>query len=205
VEIFGEDGKGEDGRVAGIVLDNGERLPADAVLVAIGAVPNTALAEAAGLAVSSGIDTDQTLRTSAEHVYAAGDVAHAYHPGYGGPLRSEHWANALAQGKTAAAAMLGGDASNDDIPYFYTDQFGIGMEYSGYFPWSARGEPVFRGNYQDLDSLEFIAFWLREGKVVAGMNVNIWDVQEPIQDLIRSGRSVDAADLSNPDKELTSL
>ena len=79
------------------------------------------------------------------------------------------------------------------------------MEYSGYFPWAAESEPVFRGSYQDLDKLAFIAFWLRGGKVVAGMNVNTWDVQEPIQDLIRSGRSVDAADLTNPDKELTSL
>lgn len=200
VEILGEDGK-----VAGVQLDDGERLPADLVLAAIGAVPNTALAEAAGLAVSNGIDTDQMLRTSAEHVFAAGDVARAFHPGYGAPLRSEHWANAIAQGKTAAAAMLGQDSAHDDIPYFYTDQFGIGMEYSGYFPWAAESEPVFRGSYQDLDKLAFIAFWLRGGKVVAGMNVNTWDIQEPIQDLIRSGRSVDAADLTNPDKELTSL
>lgn len=200
VEILGGNGK-----VSGVLLDDGERLPADVVLAAIGAVPNTAVAEAAGLTVSNGIDTDQRLRTSAEHVFAAGDVARAYHPVYGAPLRSEHWANAIAQGKTAAAAMLGRDASNDDIPYFYTDQFGIGMEYSGYFPWAAESEPVFRGSYQDPDKLEFIAFWLRGGKVVAGMNVNIWDVQEPIQDLIRSGRTVDAADLSNPDKELTSL
>ena len=101
----------------------------------------------------------------------------------------------------AAKAMLGLDAVNDDIPYFYTDQFDIGMEYSGYFPW-ATGEPVIRGN---TDDLEFIAFWLRDSQVVAGMNVNVWDVQDAIQDLIRSGRPVSAAELADPAKELTSL
>lgn len=192
---------GGEGTVEEVVLEGGERLPADLVLVAIGAVPNTALAKAAGLAVTNGIDTDQSLRTSAADVFAAGDVANAYHPALGRPLRSEHWANAIAQGKTAARVMLGQDAVNDDIPYFYTDQFDIGMEYSGYFPW-ATAEPVIRG---DLDAMEFIAFWLREGRVVAGMNVNVWDVQDDIQDLIRSGRSVEAVDLSNTAKELTSL
>ncbi|WP_264795071.1 NAD(P)/FAD-dependent oxidoreductase [Arthrobacter mangrovi] len=192
---------GEDGQVSEVVLDNGERLPADLVLIAAGAVPNTALAEAAGLAVSNGIDADGGLRTSAADVFAAGDVANAYHPVLDAPLRSEHWANAIEQGKTAAKAMLGRDAVNDAIPYFYTDQFDIGMEYSGYFPW-ATADPVIRGS---IDSLEFIAFWLREGTVVAGMNVNIWDVQEPIQDLIRSRRPVAAEDLADTDKELTSL
>ncbi|EMY33513.1 FAD-dependent pyridine nucleotide-disulfide oxidoreductase [Arthrobacter crystallopoietes BAB-32] len=192
---------GEDGRVTAVVLDGGERLAADAVLIAAGAVPNTALAEAAGLAVSNGIDADESLRTSAEHVYTAGDVANAYHSTFGAPLRSEHWANAIEQGKTAAKAMLGQDAVNDAIPYFYTDQFDIGMEYSGYFPW-ATADPVIRGN---LDSLEFIAFWLQEGRVIAGMNVNVWDVQEPIQDLIRSRRTVAIEDLTDTAKELTSL
>ncbi|MFD1212376.1 NAD(P)/FAD-dependent oxidoreductase [Arthrobacter sp. GCM10027362] len=192
---------GAGGRAAAVVLDDGERLEADLVLAAIGAVPNTALAAASGLALSQGIDTDRSLLTSATDVYAAGDVANAFHPVLGARLRSEHWANAIAQGKTAAKAMLGQDAVNDDIPYFYTDQFDIGMEYSGFFPW-ATGEPVFRGNPAEL---EFIAFWLRDSKVVAGMNVNVWDVQDAIQDLIRSGRSVSAAELSDPAKELTSL
>ncbi|MCG2622749.1 FAD-dependent oxidoreductase [Arthrobacter sp. I2-34] len=189
------------GKAAAVVLDDGERLAADLVLVAVGAVPNTALAEASGLAVSRGIDTDGSLLTSAADVYAAGDVANAFHPVLGTRLRSEHWANAIAQGTTAAKAMLGQDAVNDDIPYFYTDQFDIGMEYSGFFPW-ATSVPVIRGNPENM---EFIAFWLRDSKVVAGMNVNVWDVQDAIQDLIRSARPVSVAELSDPAKELTSL
>ncbi|NKX53811.1 NAD(P)/FAD-dependent oxidoreductase [Arthrobacter mobilis] len=189
------------GRAAAVVLDDGGQLDADLVLVAIGAEPNTALAEASGLACSRGIDTDASLLTSAANVYAAGDAANAFHPVFGARLRSEHWANAIAQGNTAAKAMLGQEPVNDDIPYFYTDQFDIGMEYSGFFPW-ATGEPVIRGNAAEL---EFIAFWLRDSKVVAGMNVNVWDVQDAIQDLIRSGRPVSAAELSDESKELTSL
>jgi 3-phenylpropionate/trans-cinnamate dioxygenase ferredoxin reductase subunit len=192
---------GSGGRPLAVVLDDGEHLAADLVLAAIGAVPNTALAQASGLAVSRGIDTDGSLLTSAADVYAAGDVANAFHPVLGTRLRSEHWANAIAQGTTAAKAMLGQEAVNDDIPYFYTDQFDIGMEYSGFFPW-ATGVPVIRGN---PDAMEFIAFWLRDSKVVAGMNVNVWDVQDAIQALIRSGRPVSAAELSDPAKELTSL
>jgi 3-phenylpropionate/trans-cinnamate dioxygenase ferredoxin reductase subunit len=192
---------GSGGRAAAVVLDDGERLEADTVLVAVGAVPDTSLARASGLAVSDGIEADGSLLTSAADVYAAGDAASAFHPRVGARLRSEHWANAIAQGRTAAKAMLGQQAANDAIPYFYTDQFDIGMEYSGFFPW-AGGEPVIRGN---LAELEFMAFWLRGSQVVAGMNVNIWDVQDAIQDLIRSGRPVSAADLSDPAKELTSL
>ncbi|HKT56401.1 MAG TPA: FAD-dependent oxidoreductase [Microbacterium sp.] len=189
------------GRVSGVVVD-GETVPADLVLVGVGAVPNTGLAESAGLEVDRGILTDASLRTSAPDVFAAGDVANAWHPVIGQRLRSEHWANALNAGPVAARAMLGQDAVHDGIPYFYTDQYDLGMELSGYAPLMADAELVIRG---DLAGREYIAFWVRDERVVGGMNVNVWDVNEQIQQLIRSRARVDAAALADASVALDSL
>lgn len=190
------------GRVTAIETDTGEILPADLVVIAIGVVPQIQLAEAAGLAISNGIQVDAALRTSVPGIFAAGDVANAMHPVTQQYARSEHWANALAGGKVAAKSMLGQDALLDDIPYFYTDQFDLGMEYSGFGALAKGAEIVVRGS---LEEREFVSFWLRDDRVVAGMNVNVWDVQEAIQDLIRSGRSVDRTLLADPDRELGTL
>ncbi|HET9348299.1 MAG TPA: FAD-dependent oxidoreductase [Arthrobacter sp.] len=159
---------GESGRVTGVVTDAGEVLPADLVIIAVGVVPEVSLAEAAGIAVRNGILTDAALRTSAPGIFAAGDVANALHPFTGEHHRSEHWSNALNGGKVAGRAMLGLDAALDAVPYFYTDQFDVSMEYSG-FPALTAGPPTIRGS---LEEKEFIAFWQREGRVVAGMSVN---------------------------------
>lgn len=194
-EIRGDD----DGRVTAVVTDVGESLPADLVVIAIGVVPQTALAEGAGLTIENGIQVDSGLRTSAAGIFAAGDVASALHPVTGQYARSEHWANAISGGKVAAKSMLGQDAVLDDIPYFYTDQFDLGMEYSGYGALTKNADVVVRGS---LENGEFVAFWLREDRVVAGMNVNVWDVQEKIQDLIRSGKAVDRNVLADPDSDL---
>jgi 3-phenylpropionate/trans-cinnamate dioxygenase ferredoxin reductase subunit len=133
-------------------------------------------------------------------VFAAGDVANAWHPFYGRRIRVEHWANALNQGPAAARAMLGEPVSYDRIPYFFSDQYDAGMEYSGYATeWD---EVVFRGS---RDAGEFIAFWLKNRRVVAGMNVNVWDVNEHVQALIRSRSEVDPAALADPDVALGSL
>lgn len=185
----------------GVVVD-GETLPADLVLVGVGAAPNTALAEDAGLDLLNGILTDAALRTSAPDVYAAGDAANPFHPVLQRHLRSEHWANALSAGKVVARSMLGQPASFDDIPYFYTDQYDLGMELSGYAPLMADAEIVVRG---DLDAREFIAFWVDDGRVVGGMNVNVWDVNETVQALIRSGRRLDPERLRDADVPLDSL
>jgi 3-phenylpropionate/trans-cinnamate dioxygenase ferredoxin reductase subunit len=194
-------------RAEGVVVD-GETLPADLVLVGVGAAPDTVLAEAAGLDILNGVLTDAALRTSAPDVYAAGDVANPFHPVLQRHLRSEHWANALNAGKVAARSMLGEPASFDDIPYFYTDQFDLGMELSGYAPLMTDAELVVRG---DLAAREFIAFWLEapdpagRGRVVAGMNVNVWHVNKTVQALIRSGERLDAERLRNADVPLESL
>jgi 3-phenylpropionate/trans-cinnamate dioxygenase ferredoxin reductase subunit len=193
--------RGSDGRVASVVTDGHAGLPADLVVVGIGAVPNIGLAAAAGLEVDNGIVTDHALRTSAPDVHAAGDVAASYHALYGRHVRVEHWANALDGGPAAARSMLGQDVSYERVPYFFTDQYDLGMEYSGL---AGPGDTVVcRGNPEDG---EFIAFWVSEqGRVTAGMNVNVWDVTDPIQELIRSGRHVPVASLTDPDTPLERL
>jgi 3-phenylpropionate/trans-cinnamate dioxygenase ferredoxin reductase subunit len=172
---------------------DGRALECDFVVVGAGVEPRTALAARAGLAVGNGILTDGRLQTSARGVYAAGDVANAHHPFYGHRVRVEHWANALHQGPAAARSMLGQAATYDRLPYFFSDQFDVGMEYAGF----ARGwdRVVFRG---DPAGREFIAFWLAGDRVVAGMNVNVWDVTDTIQDLIRARVAVDDRRLADP-------
>ncbi|WP_194904153.1 NAD(P)/FAD-dependent oxidoreductase [Catenulispora rubra] len=189
---------GSGGHADGVRLADGTRVDADVVIVGIGITPNTALAAHAGLDVDNGVRTDEHLRTSDPDIYAAGDIANAFHPLLGRHIRVEHWANALNQSQTAAKAMLGQDAVYDKVPYFFTDQYDLGMEYSGYVEPGGYDQVVFRGA---AGGREFIAFWLSGGRVLAGMNVNIWDVNDAIQALVRSGRPVDPhrlADLGVP-------
>jgi 3-phenylpropionate/trans-cinnamate dioxygenase ferredoxin reductase component len=183
------------GRASGVRLADGSHIEADAVIVGVGIIPNTQLAEAAALEVSDGIVVDAALRSSDPDIFAAGDVASAYHPLLGRHIRVEHWANALNQPQTAARAMLGQEVSYDRVPYFYTDQYDLGMEYSGYVEPGGYDQVVFRG---DKDGREFVAFWLSGGRVLAGMNVNVWDVNDAVQDLVRGGRTVDTAKLADP-------
>ncbi len=178
-------------QVTAVRLSDGRNLAAEAVVVGVGVVPNVEVAQAAGLTVANGVKTDEHLRTSHPDVFAAGDVANAFHPVLRRQIRVEHWANALNQPAVAAAGMLGGEATYDRLPYFYSDQFDLGMEYVGYAGGTA--EVVVRG-----EGLEFIAFWLVDGRVAAGMNVNVWDVVEPIRELILSGREVDPVRLADP-------
>ncbi|GAA4202731.1 NAD(P)/FAD-dependent oxidoreductase [Actinocatenispora rupis] len=186
----------------GVRLADGTRIDADAVVVGIGAVPNTGLAERAGLRVDNGVVTDAALRTSDPDVLAAGDVANAFHPLLRRHIRVEHWANALNQPGTAAATILGADAGYDELPYFYTDQYDLGMEYLGHVGPDGYDRVVVRG---DLAGREFVAFWLRDGRVLAGMNVNVWDVTEPVKALIRSGRPIDAGVLADTGTDLAAL
>ncbi|WP_418608040.1 NAD(P)/FAD-dependent oxidoreductase [Georgenia sp. SUBG003] len=195
---------GTAGRVTSVGLATGERVPADVVVVGIGAVPDDGLAREAGLQVDGGIVTDERLRTSHPDVHAVGDVARAFHPVLGRHLRVEHWANALNAAPIAARAMLGHDVVDDLVPYFYTDQYDLGMEYSGYFDLAGDAQVVYRG---DPAGGQFIAFWVRQGRVVAGMNVNVWDVSPAIKSLVRSEAPVDLgalADASVPLEQVAS-
>jgi len=199
VQAIGGD---RDGRVTNVVLDDGTELAADLVLVGVGIRPATELAESAGLAVSDGVETDAGLRTSDPDVYACGDVACFHHPMLGRRIRVEHWSNALNGGPAAARAMLGQQVEYDRVPYFFTDQYDLGMEYAGYVEPGGYDQVVFRGNPSIVDGKapELLAFWLSGGRVLAGMNVNVWDVQDQIQALVRAGhagRTVDPARLAD--------
>ena len=197
-----DDITGSGGHADGVRLTDGTHLPADAVIVGVGIMPNDGLAEAADLDIGDGIKTDAALRTSDPDIFAAGDVADAYHPFLKRSIRVEHWANALNQPQTAAKAMLGQDVAYDLLPYFFSDQYDLGMEYSGYVAPGGYDQVVFRG---DKEQREFIAFWLKQGRVLAGMNVNIWDVNEDVQALIRRGNQVNPTRLANPDIPLADL
>jgi 3-phenylpropionate/trans-cinnamate dioxygenase ferredoxin reductase subunit len=189
-----------DGAVSRVITTGGQTVECDFVVVGIGVAPRVGLAEAAGIRIDNGVVVDEHLVSSADNVFAAGDVANAWHPFYKQQIRVEHWANALNQGPAAARAMLDDSAGYERLPYFFSDQYDVGMEYSGYaIDWD---EVVFRGS---TDSGEFMAFWLQDGRVVAGMNVNVWDVNEHVQDLIRSRAQVNTAELADPDTSLESM
>ena len=192
----------EGGYATGVRLRDGSVLPTDAVLVAVGVVPNSQLAEDADLAVDNGVLVDASLRTEDPDIFAVGDVARAYHPKYDKRIRVEHWANALNQPAVAAAAMLGEEAEYTRLPYFFTDQYDLGMEYLGYVEPDGYDQLVTRG---DPAGGEFIAFWLAGGRVLAGMNVNVWDVGDQIRALIESGQSIDTDRLADPETPLESL
>jgi NADPH-dependent 2,4-dienoyl-CoA reductase/sulfur reductase-like enzyme len=183
-------------RVGSVVTSSGSVIPADVVVVGIGAVPNDGLASAAGLEVSNGVLTDAALRTSDPDIYAAGDVAYWFHPLLRRRIRVEHWGNALTGGPAAARSMLGKDVTYDPVPYFYSDQYDLGMECAGLPSPGSYDQVVYRG---DREGMEFIAFWLSGGRLIAGMNVNVWDVTDDIQALIRSGRELDVNRLTDPE------
>ena len=188
------------GSVERVVTHDGSSIETDFVVVGIGVAPRAGLVETAGVRVDNGVLVDEHLEASVPGVFAAGDVANARHPFYGRHLRVEHWANALKQGPVAARAMLGKRASYDEIPYFFSDQYEAGMEYSGYATeWD---EVVFRG---EVAAHEFVAFWLKDRRLVAGLNMNVWDASEPIRDLIRSRRALDTRDLADPAVPLSQL
>jgi 3-phenylpropionate/trans-cinnamate dioxygenase ferredoxin reductase subunit len=182
----------------GVVVD-GEHLPADVVIAGTGVDPDVELAAAAGLTVDDGIVVDSALRTSDPDVYAAGDVASCHYARYGRHVRVEHWANALNQGPAAARSMLGQDVTYDRLPYFFTDQYDLGMEYAGWVPPDRvdEAEVVLRG---DVPGRAFRAYWLLPGDdgptVAAAMHVNMWDEGiEPLKEPVESSEAVDPESL----------
>jgi 3-phenylpropionate/trans-cinnamate dioxygenase ferredoxin reductase component len=189
-----------DRKVERVRTSDGSELECDFVVVGVGVQPRTGLGAEAGIAVDDGVVVDARLRTGADGVFAAGDVASAHHPLYGERIRVEHWANALNQGPAAARNMLGRDAPYERLPYFFSDQYDVGMEYSGFArSWDrvvVRGDPAAR---------EFIAFWMDGDRVLAGMNVNVWEVTDAIQRLIRERNAVDTGRLADPDVPLEEL
>jgi 3-phenylpropionate/trans-cinnamate dioxygenase ferredoxin reductase subunit len=180
-------------QVEQVVLSDGRVEAADIVVIGVGVTPRVDLAAAAGLKVDDGIVVDEQLRSSAAGVYAAGDVASAWHPHYRRHLRVEHWANALNQGTTAGINAAGGGERYTRLPYFFSDQYDLGMEYVGH---SDPGDAVVvRGSLTDR---QFLAFWHRDGIVTAAMTVNVWDVVDDLKAIITGGRMLEPGSLADP-------
>jgi 3-phenylpropionate/trans-cinnamate dioxygenase ferredoxin reductase component len=190
----------EDGKATGLKLGDGSTVTADRVLIAVGAKPNIELAERAGLPTKDGgVLVDASLRSGNPDIYAVGDIAAAEHPLFEERIRTEHWANALKQPDVAVDGMLGEPGEYQELPYFFTDQYDLGMEYAGYAPSYQR--VVFRG---DKDTRKFVAFWLdTDNHVLAGMQVNIWDALDDIKSLIRKKAAVDPDKLADPEVPLS--
>jgi 3-phenylpropionate/trans-cinnamate dioxygenase ferredoxin reductase subunit len=193
---------GRHGTVTGVTLSDGTRIDADMIIVGVGVAPRTELAAAAGLKIDNGIVVDEHLRTSDPDIFAAGDIAQTYNPRLGRHIRVEHWANARRQGAVAAKAMLDQDAVDVRPSYFFTDQYDLGMEYTGDIGPAGYDQVIFR---RHADSNQMIVFWLYEQRIQAGMSINIWDVADDIERLIKSGRPINADDLADPAVPLTSL
>ena len=188
---------------AGVQLAGGEVVAADAIVVGVGVRPRTELAEAAGLAVDDGVLVDAALRSSDPAVFAVGDIANHDHPVLGRRVRVEHWATALNQPKSVAATIVGDEQPYENLPYFFSDQFDLGLEYVGFAPRGAYDRVVTRG---DVAKREFVAFWLApDDRVLAAMNVNVWDVVDAVKPLIAGGRPVDVARLGDPSVPLGEL
>ena len=186
--------------VEAVRLSDGTVLPAEVVVVGIGVLPRTELAGSAGLSIDNGIAADEFLQTSVPGIYAAGDVANAFHPRYGRHVRLEHWSAALHQGPVAAHNMLGHEKPYDRTPYFYSDQYDLSMEYRGWAP--VFDQVIFRG---DVAGGQFLAFWLHQRQVVAVMNANVWDAGETIEHLVTVGEPVDPSALADTDTDLVRL
>jgi 3-phenylpropionate/trans-cinnamate dioxygenase ferredoxin reductase subunit len=191
-----------DSTVSAVVTRSGERIQADTVVVGVGITPNVGLAEEAGLQVDNGILCDAALRTSAPDVYAAGDVANWFNPTLGRRIRVDHWANANDGGYAAGQSIAGVDVSYGPVPFFFSDQYDIGLEYAGHLPREVEPTIVFRG---DPASNEFMAFWTDGGVVLAGMHVNVWDTIDDVQSLIRAATPIDLARLADPAEPLSRL
>jgi 3-phenylpropionate/trans-cinnamate dioxygenase ferredoxin reductase subunit len=195
-----------DGSVTGVVTKSGDTVPADAVVVGVGITPNVGLAKNAGIAVDNGIVTDPALRTSADGVWAAGDVANWRSTTLGTNVRVEHWANANDGGLAVGRSMAGQDVTYDPIPFFFSDQYDVGLEYAGYIPRDSGAELVLRGK---PSGNEFMAFWVvpESGgvRVLAGMHVNVWDTIEAVQTLVRDRTVVDRDRLADPEVPLDQL
>jgi 3-phenylpropionate/trans-cinnamate dioxygenase ferredoxin reductase subunit len=177
-------------------LADGRMIDCDAALLAVGVSPACDLAEAAGLEVDDGIVADAMLRTSAPDVFVAGDVASAHHPRYGRRVRVEHWDTAKAQGAAAARSMLDAGVPYAQLPYFFSDQYDLGLEYVGRH--DAADELVICGS---VDDGRFQAVWIAaDGSVSAGMHVNDWNAIGPIRELVERRTRVDAARLSDLDQ-----
>jgi 3-phenylpropionate/trans-cinnamate dioxygenase ferredoxin reductase component len=190
--------KGE--KVEGVTLSDGRREEIDLVILAVGIDPNLELPKALGLPIEGGgVSVDEGLR-AADGVYCAGDIAFHPHPVLGRAIRVEHWEVAKNQGRAVAAAIVDGPAPYKKLPYFWSDQYDVSMEYRGQA--SGDHQEVWRG---DPESLAFSVFYLREGLVDAVLSMNDKKTNEAGGKLIESRHHVDEAGLADPSVDISEM
>jgi 3-phenylpropionate/trans-cinnamate dioxygenase ferredoxin reductase component len=186
----------------GVVVrtERGDAIEADAVLVGVGIQPNAELAEAAGLEVDNGVVVDETCRTSAPGVFACGDVANHLHPVFGRRIRVEHFDNALKMGTHVAGAMLGAEEPFDDPHWFWSDQYDVNLQYGGFaYEWD---DIVIRGS---LEARDFVAFYLKDGVLLAALGLGRGREVRRAMKLIAAGARPDPAALRDEDVDLRTL
>lgn len=186
--------------VESVRLSDGSEHAASLVIEAIGVTPNVALAEIAGLDVDDGVLVDETLRANDPDIWAVGDIANHLHPFYGRRVRSEHWSVALNQGLHAGRGAAGSIEEYDRLPMFFTDQYDMGMEYRGHAPDA--DDVILRGTTKEGD---FLVFYLDDGVVSAVANVNVWDVGDDVERLLRARVSPDRRKIADWETPLSQL
>ena len=187
-------------RLVGVTLSDGRREEVDLVLEAVGIEPNLEVPKALGLTIEGGgVRVDEALR-AAEGVYCGGDIAFHAHPVLGRAIRVEHWEVAKNQGRGIAANITGSDQPYTKLPYFWSDQYDVNMEYRG----NASGDDraVWRG---DRDGLTFSVFYIRDGLIEGVLSMNDSKTNELGGRLIESRRPMSESALANMGVDLAEL
>jgi len=195
-----------EGHVDGVRLGDGRTLPAAVVVLGVGIRPRTELAEAAGLQVDDGVVVDVDYRTADEAVYAVGDVARAHDEWVGRAVRLEHYAAASDGGPVAGRAMVHGDGGRAVAPpFFWSDQFGAGLEYRGHADPTEHHVVVRSTAPASETGTPWFAFWHDAGRLVAAMHVDGWDDADTVKDLVASHAVVDVVRLADPQVPLADV
>jgi len=187
-------------RVERVIAQRGRVIECDFAVVGLGVEPVTELLASTGVEIGNGVLVDEYCRTSVEGIFAAGDVANHYHPVFERHIRVEHWQNALKQGPAAALNMLGENEPYSEIPWFWSDQYEHNIQYAGFHTeWD---ELVVRGTMEERN---FIAFYRKDGRVLAAVAINRGrDLRRSIP-LIKAQEEISASELSDPEVDLRTL
>src|SRR6202171_274211 len=186
--------------VVGVTLSDGRREDADLVLEAVGIEPNLDLPKTLGLPIEGGgVRVDESLRAVGD-VYCGGDIAFHRHPVLRRAIRVEHWEVAKNQGRGIAACITGGDVPYTKLPYFWSDQYDVNLEYRGHA--SGEDRAIWRG---DRGGRKFSVFYVRNGLIDAVLSMNDSKTNEVGGKLIEARKPVSEASLVNLDADLTEL